>query len=302
MGLYYAQIQPRRSNAAGVETVQLTTSIPTNGAIEALIIKVDGLQAGGTDSADDAIIGKIDTITLTSGTVKTELTGVDSARIAQRVFGDPILYGVGEADNEGLAASWRIHFNGDVINGNINFMAPYGIPKGGISQISILTASDVAATDTTFLTVWAIMNTAKAGGLWLQYKRITRTAVAGALIDDNITDLATYCGYFGFLTTGVKDAAGAVPAGLGVRGIQLFDGGQAVGDQVTSDAITTGGVQYIMNSATATTVTIANYDCIWQDYGLRNGGKQIANNNSFVRVEEGVAEARRGYHIGYGVS
>lgn len=302
MGLYYAQVQPRRSNASTAETVQLTTSLPTNGAIEAFIIKVDGLQAGGTDSADDAIILKIDTITLTAGTVKTELTGLDSARIAQRVFGDPILYGVGEADNEGLAASWRIHFNGDVINGNINFMASYGIPKGGISQLSILTAADAAATDTTFLTVWAIVNTSKAGGLWLQYKRIVRTAVAGAFIDDSIVDLASYCGYFGFLTTGVKDSATAIPAGLGVRGIQLFDGGQAVGDQVTSDAITTGGVAYIMDSATATTVTIANYDCIWLDYGIRNGGKRISSNNSFMRVEEGVAEARRGYHIGYGLS
>jgi hypothetical protein len=296
----WSELLARTTLANAIETFNITNTLPAAG-IEGILVKVDGLQAGATDSADSALVNKVDTVRVFGNTIKSEQTFGDAVRMAHRIWGMNPLHVIGEADNEGLAAHCLIPLNPIVDgSGNFDYNAPYGAGPGQISQIQIVTAANQAATDTAFLTVYAITNLAKTGVMeYLQYKRKLRTAVAGAIEYDPISDMDTFCGNFQFLTTGVKDAAGEIPAGLGVRGLSLAIGGNQVGTQVASDALLQGGIDRLLDSAVATNVTVANYDSLWWDWGIRNGGRPLGTNWA-IRNEEGVAEARRSYMIGLG--
>jgi len=298
MAISYQQILPRQTMASSVETFQISGSIPTNTGIEALIFKIDALQSGGTDSTDVALPDKLNILTLTSSTVKTEINNSDLTRFNQRVIGSRPTTMIGEADNYGLSQANTMYLNPIVDNGNICFDENYGANPGDIRQISVLTNADQTAMDNSFLTVWAVTNTAKQSTKgYTQFKRKVRTCIAGAFEDDLISDLSRYLGWFSFITTGAKDSTSAVPAGMTVRGVQFMGSSGAIMDQISSDAIVSGGIRYMTDTATATSVTVTNYDTLWLDFGIRNGGRPITS-SSFVRVEEGAANVRRSYHVG----
>tara|TARA_R100001086_G_scaffold14389_1_gene7178 strand:- start:279 stop:1184 length:906 start_codon:yes stop_codon:yes gene_type:complete len=300
MAISYQQLLPRQTMAATAETFQISGSIPTNAGIESLIFKVDALQSGATDSTDLVISDKLDLITLTSSTVKTEINNSDLTRFNQRVWNSPPNSLVGESDNQGLSSHNSMYLNPITVNGNICFDENYGANPGAIRQISILTAADGTAIDNCFLTVYAVTNTSKQNTRgYTQFKRKVRTCVAGAFEDDLISDLNSYMGYGSFITTGVKDSATAVPAGMTIRGLQLVGPNGAVMDQVSANTLVSGGVRYMTDTNGATVTTVSNYDWIYLDFGIRTGGRPISG-ASFMRVEEGVADLRRSYHCGLG--
>tara|TARA_R100001086_G_scaffold234676_1_gene157052 strand:+ start:1203 stop:2105 length:903 start_codon:yes stop_codon:yes gene_type:complete len=299
MALSYQQIQTRKSLDATASTVQINTSIPTNSTIESLIIKVDGLQNGATDSTDMALAGKLNLITLMADSVKTEINHTDLVRFNQRVWNSPVTTMISEDDGEGVSVVSTYNCNPITVNGNTCFDEPYGAPPNSIRNINISYNADIAATDNTFLTVWACTNTKKSETLgYTQFKRTERDCIAGSIIDDPINDLSSFMGWGSWVYIGPKDVTAAIPAALTVRGVQLISGG-AIMDQVTGDAMISGGVRYASDSNSDTLVTIKNYDFMWLDFGIRSGGRPLPQ-SSYMRVEEGASNKRRSYACGLG--
>jgi len=298
---YYAEIMPRSTLANAVETFQRTI-IPQDGTIEKLTFIIDMLQAGGTDSADLALIAKLTTINIYGGGgLKSSVTASDLLRASERTWGVPALIMTGEADNEGISGAFDYFLNPICdARGNVITTAPYGAAPGMISMIEIITAADGTATDTGFLTVLAQVNKAKSGSQgWTQFKQTIRTAVDEAVIYDNIQDVKSVLGFGAFITNGIKDIGTVVPTDLDIRSVALTFGGREVTTRMNVDGFIRGGIQYLNNAITGTAATVANYDWIWMDYGLKTGGLVVPSNSAW-RIEEGATGATRRYTIGLG--
>lgn len=299
--LTWAEIMPRTTLTDAIQTFQ-NFNIPQNGTMKKLIIVLDGLQNGATDSTDLAGITKLTTLRLFGSAVKTEVTGQDLVRFNEHAWNHRTLTMVGEADNEGIANSLEMPFSPMMDGaGNIDHRYPYGAGPGQVTQIQLVTAANQAAIDTGFGTVYAEVDRDMKGNyLWNQWKEKDRTAIDEAVETDIIADLQHLLGWGAFITNGIKDIATAVPDDLDIRNVTPTSGGAAIYATINSTALIRGGIGFMAGANAATAATAANYDFLWLDTGLRVGGMRLQGNET-MRVVEGNTGATRRYNLGLGV-
>lgn len=298
---YYAEIMPRSTLANAIETFQRTI-IPQDGTIEKLTFVIDLLQAGGTDSADTALVAKLNLINIYGGGgLKSTITHSDLVRAEERTWGVHANLMTGEADNEGISTASDMFLNPICdARGNVLSNMPYGAAPGMISMIELITAANQAATDTGFLSVYAQISKGKTGSAgWTQFKQKLRTAVDGAVEFDNISDIQRLFGFGAFITNGQKDVATAIPDDLDIQSVALTYGAREVTTRMNVDGFIRGGIQYLNGSITATAANAANYDWIWIDTGLKDGGMVVPSNSAWRVLEGNTGDTRR-YTIGLG--
>lgn len=299
---YYAEIMPRTSLANAIETFQRTI-IPQDGTIEKLTFVLDALQNGGTDSADLDIVNKLTTVNVYGGGgLKSSAAFSDLVRAEERTWGVHADLMTGETDNEGISSAADFFLNPVCdARGNVLTNMPYGAAPGMVSMIELITAANQTAVDTGFLSVYAQISKNKSGSSgWTQFKQKIRTAVDNAVEFDPISDIHRLFGFGAFITNGQKDVATAIPDDLDIQSVALTFGGREVTTRMNVDGFIRGGIQYLNNGITATAATVANYDWIWIDFGLKDGGMVIPANSAW-RVLEGNTGATRRYTIGMGV-